>query len=284
MSGPPRRSSSVRRCRAQGGQRPRSAGAGRKSAEGRLAVRVGLNTGEPLQSEGGGYFGAAVVAARICFAADGGEILVSDLVRSLVESRGTHGFVGRGPVPLTGSASRCRSSRSGGSRTGGAPHFRRLSWPPARARRPSSGGDGSSHRSSPPGTTSAPEGARWCSSVGTALEPVPAGRIETVAEERLLTTPDPVSRRVVAVRPRCVDPRGVAARHGVPDFRTAANRCSAGTGPGGVCRCSAPLYRRLAAQPRTGESYWPAKTRLAVTGPPWIEAELGSNVSEMIGM
>src|SRR5688572_11186263 len=39
----------------------------RQPAERAFSVRIGLNTGEPLTSEGGGYFGSAVVvAARLC--------------------------------------------------------------------------------------------------------------------------------------------------------------------------------------------------------------------------
>jgi class 3 adenylate cyclase len=44
----------------------------RQPEDRRLGVRIGLNTGEPLESEGGGYFGTAVVvAARLCAAAGG---------------------------------------------------------------------------------------------------------------------------------------------------------------------------------------------------------------------
>jgi class 3 adenylate cyclase/pimeloyl-ACP methyl ester carboxylesterase len=48
-----------------------------------LSVRVGLNAGEPIE-EDGDLFGATVIlASRIAAKADGGEILVSDNVRSL---------------------------------------------------------------------------------------------------------------------------------------------------------------------------------------------------------
>ena len=67
-----------------------------------LAVRVGLNAGDAL-SEEGDYFGTAVnVAARLCAAADGGQILASELVRGLAGSRGAHRFVDRGRMPLKG--------------------------------------------------------------------------------------------------------------------------------------------------------------------------------------
>src|SRR3954463_2019227 len=64
-----------------------------------LAVRIGLHTGEPLVSEGGGYFGAAVVvAARLCSRAEAGQILASDLVRALLAPRGEPSFVAVGPA------------------------------------------------------------------------------------------------------------------------------------------------------------------------------------------
>ncbi|HML97349.1 MAG TPA: adenylate/guanylate cyclase domain-containing protein [Tepidiformaceae bacterium] len=52
-----------------------------------LRVRVGLNAGEPIP-EGNGLFGASVNAAeRIAGAANGGEILVSQVVRELVAGK-----------------------------------------------------------------------------------------------------------------------------------------------------------------------------------------------------
>src|SRR5688572_15611171 len=46
-----------------------------------LGVRVGLHIGEPIRDEDD-YFGQAVVIARrLCDAAQGGQIIVSDLVR-----------------------------------------------------------------------------------------------------------------------------------------------------------------------------------------------------------
>jgi len=54
-----------------------------------VRVRVGVHTGEAIRNEGGDLFGRHVIlAARVAGAADGGEILVSSLVRELVESRG----------------------------------------------------------------------------------------------------------------------------------------------------------------------------------------------------
>ncbi|MGH9275732.1 MAG: adenylate/guanylate cyclase domain-containing protein, partial [Acidimicrobiales bacterium] len=49
-----------------------------------IAVRIGIHTGEPV-FDNGDYFGMSVVIAkRLCDAAEGGQILVSDIVRSLV--------------------------------------------------------------------------------------------------------------------------------------------------------------------------------------------------------
>jgi class 3 adenylate cyclase len=53
-----------------------------------LAVRVGINAGEPIE-EDGDLFGATVIlAARIAAKADGGEILVADTVRGLCTGKG----------------------------------------------------------------------------------------------------------------------------------------------------------------------------------------------------
>ena len=76
----------------------------RQTADSRLALRIGLNAGEPLTSEGGGYFGVAVVvASRLSgTTAQEGQILVSDLIRSLVEPRGVNRFDPIGEVSLRG--------------------------------------------------------------------------------------------------------------------------------------------------------------------------------------
>ncbi len=73
-------------------------------AEEPLAVRVGLHAGEPFVDEGGSdYFGTPVVVAkRLCDAAQGGQILVSDLVANLVGTRGAVRFRARPPAKLKG--------------------------------------------------------------------------------------------------------------------------------------------------------------------------------------
>jgi len=53
-----------------------------------LAIRVGLNAGEPIE-EDGDLFGATVIlASRIAAKAEGGEILVADTVRGLCSGKG----------------------------------------------------------------------------------------------------------------------------------------------------------------------------------------------------
>ena len=54
----------------------------------RLKVRIGLNSGEPIQ-ENEDFFGTAVqLAKRVCDAAGAERILVSNVVRELVSDRG----------------------------------------------------------------------------------------------------------------------------------------------------------------------------------------------------
>ncbi len=66
-----------------------------------VRVRVGVNAGEPI-AEDDDLFGAAVtLAARIMGQADGGEIVVSDVVRALVAGKGFR-FVDRGKATLKG--------------------------------------------------------------------------------------------------------------------------------------------------------------------------------------
>jgi DNA-binding NarL/FixJ family response regulator/class 3 adenylate cyclase len=68
----------------------------------RLSVRIGLNAGEPVSSESD-YFGAAVnLAKRLCDTADGGQIVVSDVVRQLVGTRGSFEFRSLGARFLKG--------------------------------------------------------------------------------------------------------------------------------------------------------------------------------------
>ena len=68
-----------------------------------IQLRAGVQVGEPVTDEAGRYFGmAVVVAARLCAAAAGGQILVSDLVRALCASRDHLVFSPVGPLELKG--------------------------------------------------------------------------------------------------------------------------------------------------------------------------------------
>jgi class 3 adenylate cyclase/DNA-binding CsgD family transcriptional regulator len=69
---------------------------------GPLSLRIGVHAGEPVREEDD-YFGMAVVVARrLCDAAGGGQILVSDLVRGLVGSRAPHELLPVGRLALKG--------------------------------------------------------------------------------------------------------------------------------------------------------------------------------------
>ncbi|MFN2503360.1 MAG: AAA family ATPase [Acidimicrobiales bacterium] len=67
-----------------------------------LQIRVGASVGEAT-TEDGDYFGTPVVeAARLCAAAQPGQVLVSDLMRALVGSRSGHRFESVGRLELKG--------------------------------------------------------------------------------------------------------------------------------------------------------------------------------------
>lgn len=67
-----------------------------------LYVRVGVALGD-ADADGDDYFGVPVVeAARLCAEADGGEILVTDVVRTLAGTRGGFEFASVGPLELKG--------------------------------------------------------------------------------------------------------------------------------------------------------------------------------------
>lgn len=68
----------------------------------KIAVRVGINAGD-VTVEGDDYFGTPVtIAKRLCDSAEGGQILVSGLVESLVGSRGGFAFQSVGALELRG--------------------------------------------------------------------------------------------------------------------------------------------------------------------------------------
>lgn len=66
-----------------------------------IKVRIGINSGEPIE-EDADLFGSAVnLAARVAAQARGGEIVVTDVVRQLVAGKGFT-FANRGPAKLRG--------------------------------------------------------------------------------------------------------------------------------------------------------------------------------------
>ncbi len=67
-----------------------------------LEVRIGLSLGEATVQDGD-YFGEPVVeAARLCAAAQGGQIVVNDLVHRLGGARDAHSFLALGGLQLKG--------------------------------------------------------------------------------------------------------------------------------------------------------------------------------------
>ncbi len=60
----------------------------RAFGDGDIRVRIGLNAGEPIAEDDDLHGTAVIVAARIAAQANGGEILVSDVVRQLVAGKG----------------------------------------------------------------------------------------------------------------------------------------------------------------------------------------------------
>ena len=74
----------------------------RRSAGTRLAMRVGISAGDAT-FEDGDWFGTPVVeASRLCTAADGGQILVTDIVRVLAGSRAAHDLRAVGEIEAKG--------------------------------------------------------------------------------------------------------------------------------------------------------------------------------------
>ncbi len=73
-----------------------------RRAEEKLGVRIGVSLGD-TSVEGGDYFGGPVVeAARLCARAEGGEIIVTDLVYRLGGSRDGYVFESLGGLELKG--------------------------------------------------------------------------------------------------------------------------------------------------------------------------------------
>jgi class 3 adenylate cyclase len=67
-----------------------------------IRVRIGLHTGEPIKEADDFFGGAVILAARIAAEAEGGQILVSSLLRELTESTGEFTFGGIRALELKG--------------------------------------------------------------------------------------------------------------------------------------------------------------------------------------
>jgi len=67
-----------------------------------LPVRMGISVGEAEPAEDDYYGQSVVEAARLCAAADGGQILAADVVRALGGGRGAHEFASVGALDLKG--------------------------------------------------------------------------------------------------------------------------------------------------------------------------------------
>jgi class 3 adenylate cyclase len=73
-----------------------------ESAQAPVKVRMGIHTGEPVREADDFYGRDVAYAARVGAVAVGGEILVSSLVKSLVEPSGAFGFDGPRELDLKG--------------------------------------------------------------------------------------------------------------------------------------------------------------------------------------
>jgi class 3 adenylate cyclase len=69
-----------------------------------LRVRIGLDAGEPFREDGDFFGTTVVVAKRLCDQAKGGQILASEVVATLIGSRGGFRFQPAGRLPLKGLA------------------------------------------------------------------------------------------------------------------------------------------------------------------------------------
>jgi adenylate cyclase len=76
----------------------------RARPERRLQVRIGLHVGEPLVDDNDLFGTSVVVAKRLCDQAQGGQILASEVLASMVGSRGGFRFRPVGRLALKGLA------------------------------------------------------------------------------------------------------------------------------------------------------------------------------------
>jgi class 3 adenylate cyclase len=85
----------------------------RRAANGELPVRVriGIHTGEAIQQDGDFHGRSVICAARIAAQAEGGEILISSLVKELIDGRGDLQLREAGDFELKGLEDRQRLFR-----------------------------------------------------------------------------------------------------------------------------------------------------------------------------
>jgi DNA-binding NarL/FixJ family response regulator/class 3 adenylate cyclase len=79
--------------------------------EGRPPIRVGLHAGEPLPDDGDLYGTTVIVASRLCDSAGPGEIIASDVVRQLGDSRLASLMEPSAPLRLAGIGTRVAAGR-----------------------------------------------------------------------------------------------------------------------------------------------------------------------------
>lgn len=73
-----------------------------RRSEPRLELRVGLSLGEATLEDDDFYGAPVIEASRLCARAEGGEILLNELVRRLAGSHGDYSFRARGALELKG--------------------------------------------------------------------------------------------------------------------------------------------------------------------------------------
>src|SRR5437773_10544910 len=87
--------------------------ANRNQSGTRIAIGIGINTGEPIQ-EGGDFFGGMVnLAARICAAAGPGEIFIAETTRYVAGRIESVEFVDRGQIGRASCRERVEMSGQG---------------------------------------------------------------------------------------------------------------------------------------------------------------------------
>jgi class 3 adenylate cyclase len=69
-----------------------------------LPLHIGLHAGDVIRRDGDIFGGAVNIAARVCSEAEAGQVLVSQTIRELARTSGSHRFVDAGVRPLKGIA------------------------------------------------------------------------------------------------------------------------------------------------------------------------------------